>query len=152
MDGNLIMIIVWSAVFLITLIVELSTQALVSIWFTIGAIVAAALTYVPNMPWWGEVIVFIGVSIISYLLIRPYATDKLKSFKSRTNVDSLIGKKGVVIKKISNLEKGEVKINGTIWNAIKREDDKEIDKGAIIEVISIQGNKLLVKMIHKEEN
>ncbi len=152
MDENLIMIIVWAAIFLITLIAEISTEALVSIWFTIGAIFAAALTYVPNMPWWGELIIFIGVSLISFLLIRPYATNKLKKFKSRTNVDSLIGKKGVVIKRISNLERGEVKINNTIWNAIKREDEKEIEEGAIIEVISIQGNKLLVKMTQKEEN
>ncbi len=152
MDENLIMIIVWASIFLITLIVEISTEALVSIWFSIGAIFAAALTYVPNMPWWGEVLVFIGVSLISFLLIRPYATDKLKNIKSRTNVDSLIGKRGIVIKKITNLEKGEVKINSTIWNAIKREEEQEILEGAIIEVISIQGNKLLVKKIKKEEN
>lgn len=152
MDENLIMIIVWAAIFLITLIAEISTEALVSIWFMIGAIFAGALTYVPGMPWWGEVIVFIGVSLISFLLIRPHVTDKLKKIKSRTNVDSLIGKKGVVIKKIGNLEKGEVKINNVIWNAIKRENEKEIEEGAIIEVISIQGNKLLVKMTQKEEN
>ena len=152
MDENLIMIIIWAAIFLITLIAEISTEALVSIWFMIGAIVAGALTYVPSMPWWGEVIVFIGVSLISFLLIRPHVTDKLKKIKSRTNVDSLIGKKGVVIKKIGDLEKGEVKINNVIWNAIKRENEKEIEEGTIIEVISIQGNKLLVKMTQKEEN
>lgn len=150
-DENLIMIIVWAAIFLVALIVEISTEALVSIWFCIGAILAAALTYIPNMPWWGEVIIFAGTSLLSFLIIRPLVNKKLQRIQSKTNVDSLLGKKGIVLKKITTLEKGEVKINDVIWNAIKRENDDDILEGEIIEVISINGNKLLVKKTKKEE-
>ncbi len=147
MDENLIMMIVWVSVFVLSLILELSTEALVSIWFCIGAFVAGALTYIPGMPWWGELIVFVGVSVLSFLVIRPLLNRKLKRIHSRTNVDSLIQKKGVVTKKITTLEKGEVKINDVIWSAVKREPDEDLEVGDVVEVISIQGNKLLVKKI-----
>ncbi len=151
MDINLIMIIIWAFLFLIALLVEIFTEALVSVWFCIGAVVAAALTYVPDMPWWGELIIFLGVSLLSFLIIRPLVNNKLQRIKTKTNVDTLIGKRGVVTKKISTLEKGEVKINDVIWNAIKRDSDDDIKEGDIIEVISIQGNKLLVEKAEKEE-
>ncbi len=151
MDINLIMIIVWASIFLIALIVEISTEALVSVWFCIGAIIAAAVTYIPGMPWWGELIIFLGVSLLSFLIIRPLVNKKLQRIKTKTNVDTIIGKRGVVTKKITTLEKGEVKINDVIWNAIKRDGDKDIEEGDIIEVISIQGNKLLVEKAKKEE-
>ncbi len=151
MDINLIMIIIWAFLFLIALLVEIFTEALVSVWFCIGAVVAAALTYVPDMPWWGELIIFLGVSLLSFLIIRPLVNNKLQRIKTKTNVDTLIGKRGVVAKKISTLEKGEVKINDVIWNAIKRDSDDDIKEGDIIEVISIQGNKLLVEKAEKEE-
>ncbi len=152
MDENLIMIIVWVTIFLITLIAEVSTEALVSIWFTIGAIFAAALTYVPGMPWWGEIIVFAIISLLSFLIIKPLVNKKLQRIKSNTNVDSLLGKKGMVVKKITNLDKGEVKINSVIWNAIKRDSEEDIEKGEVVEIVAIQGNKLLVKKSSKEEN
>lgn len=152
MDENLIMIIVWVTIFLITLIAEISTEALVSIWFTIGAIFAAALTYVPGMPWWGEIIVFAVISLLSFLIIKPLINKKLQRIKSNTNVDSLLGKKGMVVKKITNLDKGEVKINSVIWNAIKRDSEEDIEKGEVVEIVAIQGNKLLVRKSSKEEN
>ncbi len=152
MDENLIMIIVWVTIFLITLIAEISTEALVSIWFTIGAIFAAALTYVPGMPWWGEIIVFAIISLLSFLIIKPLVNKKLQRIKSNTNVDSLLGKKGMVVKKITNLDKGEVKINSVIWNAIKRDSEEDIEKGEVVEIVAIQGNKLLVRKSSKEEN
>lgn len=152
MDENLIMIIVWATIFLITLIAEISTEALVSIWFTIGAIFAAALTYVPGMPWWGEIIVFALISLLSFLIIKPLVSKKLQRIKSNTNVDSLLGRKGLVVKKITNLDKGEVKINSVIWNAIKRDSEEDIEKGEVVEIVAIQGNKLLVRKSSKEEN
>lgn len=151
LDENLIMIIVWAAIFLISLVVELSTDALVSVWFCLGALFAAAVTYIPGMPWWGELLVFLGVSLLSFLIIRPLVRRKLLRMGAKTNVDSLLGKKGVVLKEIAGLEKGEVKIGGLIWSAVQREGEKKIGPGEIVEVISIQGNKLLVKRSQKEE-
>ena len=148
MDENLIMILVWVAVFVASLVFELCTEALVSIWFCVGALVAGVVTYIPGMPWWGELIVFAAVSLISFLIIRPLVNRRMKRIQSRTNVDSIIQKKGIVIKKITTFEKGQVKINDTIWNAIKRDSDDDIENGDVVEVIAIHGNKLLVKKLN----
>lgn len=140
-----IMLIVWAVIFTLALMAELLTEALVSVWFCVGAIVALAITFIPGMPYWGEIIVFVGVSLITFLVLRPILQKKLVHLHSKTNVDTMIGKKGIVVKRITSLEKGEVKINDIIWNAIKRDEDDTIEVDSMVEVISIQGNKLLVK-------
>lgn len=151
MNENLIMLIVWLAVFIVALLVEIYTSALVSVWFCIGALVSLALTFIPGMPYWGEIIVFFVFSLISFLLIRPMVHRSLFRIRSSTNVDEMIHKKGVVIKDITGLEKGEVRVDNVIWTAIKRDQDDPIHQGDVVEVVSIVGNKLLVEKTKKGE-
>lgn len=47
-----IMLIVWAVIFALALMTELLTEALVSVWFCVGAIVAFAITFIPGMPYW----------------------------------------------------------------------------------------------------
>lgn len=147
-DTSIIMLIVWAVVFVAALLAEIFTEALVSVWFCIGALVAGGISFIPGMPFWGSIIVFVGVSALSFLIIRPMVKNKLFRLHSSTNVDSVIGRKCVVTKKITTFEKGEVKLDGVLWSAIKKEADDDIDEGKIVEVISIQGNKLFVKEVH----
>ena len=67
MDQNTIMLIVWLSVFVLALIVEISTDMLVSVWFCIGALVALGVTYIPGTPLWVEILVFFAVTIISLI-------------------------------------------------------------------------------------
>lgn len=147
-DTYIIMVIIWAVVFVAALIAEIFSEALVSVWFCIGAVVALGVSFISEMPFWGSIIVFVGVSSLSFLIIRPLVKDKLFRLHVRTNVDSMIGRKGLVTKKITTLEKGEVKVDGVLWSAIKKESEEDIDIGKIVEVISIQGNKLFVKEVH----
>lgn len=148
MTEEIIMMIVWLAVFLLALLVEIFTEALLSIWFCIGAVFALGVTFIPGMTWWGSLIVFFAISIISFLILKPMVEKNMLRIKSRTNADSLIGKKGILTKSIKDFEKGEVKLDGVLWTAIKRETDDMIQDGAVVEVIAIQGNKLLVKKVN----
>ena len=151
-DENFIMLIVWLSLFVIFLIIELSTEALVSIWFALGTLVALAVTYIPGMPWWGELLVFLGVSLIAFLALRPMIRKSgLKNSQSKTNIDTIIGKKGKVIKAITLLEPGEVKINGVIWTALRRESDADIPVDSIVSVISVTGNRLLVEKVEEKK-
>ncbi len=152
MDENIIMMIVWVSLFIFALLAEIFTDALVSVWFCIGAVLALSVTFIPNMPWWGELIVFLGTSLLSFIIIRPIVNRKLQRIKSRTNIDTILGKKGIVLKKITSLEKGEVKVDSIIWNAIKREDEEDILEGSVVEVLAVNGNKLLVKEINEGGN
>ena len=147
-DTYIIMVIIWAVVFVAALIAEIFSEALVSVWFCVGAVVALGVSFIPGMPFWGSIIVFVGVSALSFLIIRPLVKDKLFRLHAKTNVDSMIGRKGLVTKKITTFEKGEVKVDGVLWSAIKKESEEDIEVGKIVEAISIQGNKLFVKEVH----
>ena len=67
-----------------------------------------------------------------------------RSGQYKTNVDSLIDKKALVIKSIKKYEVGQVKINGVVWSAIS-EDSEDIPKGVEVFVVRVEGVKLVVK-------
>lgn len=147
MDENSIMLIVWLSVFLLALIAELATTALVSVWFCVGALAALAVTYIPGVPWWGETIVFIGVSVLTLLLLRPLSRKMYARKNSKTNVDSLIGEKAKVSKPIGPFEVGEVKVGNVGWRAKSSDSTAAIPPGVTIEILSIQGNTLIVREV-----
>jgi len=140
-----IMLFIWLAVFIIAVIVEAATTELVSIWFALGAIIAVIFACFPNqIPFWVSIIIFFVVSFICFIAIRPVASRYMKRKISKSNVDEIIGKKGLVIKTIAEFNNGEVKVNDLIWTGVSI-DDKTIEKDSIVEVVSIKGNKLVVK-------
>ncbi len=150
MDENIIMLIVWLSVFVVALLVEIFTEALVSCWFCIGAILALCVTFIPGMPYWGEIILFVVGSVLSFFIIRPLVYRNLHRIKSDTNIDAILKRKGVVTKRITDLEWGEVLIDNVYWTAIKRDLDPVIERGEIVEVVSVVGNKLLVRKTEKK--
>lgn len=146
-----IMIIVWLSVFVIALVSEIATDALVSIWFCVGSLVALAVTFIPGMTWWGELIVFLLASIITFFSIRPFAKKFLYRNHSSTNIDNIIGKKGIITKEVTFFDYGEVKVNGVIWTAAKYEGSENLKVNDPVEVVAVDGNKLIVKVLEKKE-
>ena len=136
--------IVWLVLLVLMIIIEAAGPALVSVWFAVGALVSMIVSFIPKVPWWVEVIVFFAVSLISFFAIRPILRKRMKRDVIQSNVDSLVGKSGKVTEDILPLDGGEVKINDVIWRANSL-DDKLIEKDSIVEVVSINGNKLIVK-------
>lgn len=151
-DENTIMMIVWLSIFVVALVAELATTALVSVWFCIGALVALSVTYIPGMPWWGEMIVFLGVSALFLAFLRPITNKLLLRRNPKTNVAVIIGRKGIVTKDITEFEYGEVKVSGTYWTGMLAEGEKELKKDTPIVVMGIEGNKLIVKELLKKES
>ena len=139
--------IVWLALFVITLLIEASGPAIVSIWFSVGALIALIVSFIPGVQWWIEVIVFAVVSVATLIALRPM----IKRFTGRnsikTNVDSFVGKKGYVIEDITLLKPGAVKIGDVSWTAIPVNEDDKILEEEIIEVVAVNGNKLIVKKV-----
>lgn len=61
------------------------------------------------------------------------------------NVDSMIGQKAVVTQKITELEPSLIKLHDVEWTA-ETADKKTIEKGTIVKVLDIIGNKVKVKV------
>ena len=103
--------IIWLALMIIMVIVECMGPALVSIWFAAGALVSlilSLLSFIPNVtiPWWVQVIVFIVVSAITLLALRPLSKRCLKRNTINSNVDSLVGKRGLLEEEIKPFSEG----------------------------------------------
>ena len=88
--------LVWLGMFVLSLILEASTEALVSIWFAAGALVSLGCSFIPGLPYWGEVIIFFAISLIAFFAIRPFLTRFQRRKRTPTNVDALIGSKGIM--------------------------------------------------------
>ena len=147
--------IVWLALMIIMVIVECMGPALVSIWFAAGALVSLILSLfslIPGVtiPWWVQVIVFVVVSAITLLALRPLSKRYLKRNTISSNVDSLVGKRGLLEEEIKPFEPGVCKINDVSWTAISTNGKETIAVKSVVEVVAIQGNKLLVKKVEEK--
>ncbi len=136
--------IVWLALMIAAIGVEAASTALLSIWFVAGSLAALVISFIPGIAWWVELIVAIAVSIACFLAIRPFLKKFMRKEITKSNVDSLIGKCGILSKGCDHLQLGEVKVNGINWSVAPSEE-KEIKKGKEVIVVAVKGNTLLVK-------
>lgn len=80
---------------------------------------------------------------LAYIVVgRKFVRGKLAIQTKATNIDRLINQKGVVVKKITSQQPGQVKIEGEIWRA---EADGEIGSGESVMIKSVSGVTLQVK-------
>lgn len=139
----------WLMIFIVLLIIEIFTMGLTTIWFAGGALIA----FVAGVIGFGtavQVIVFLVVSIILLVMTRPIAVKYFNQERQKTNAESLIGQRALVLEDVDTLKAvGRVEINGQEWSAKTDEPDGKIPKDTIVVVEGIQGVKLIVK--EKEE-
>ena len=139
---------IWLGVVAVTLIIEFITMELVSIWLSIGALVAMILAAC-GVGYEIQLIVMVVVSIGCILGLRKITLKFLNRNKDKTNVDMLIGTKTRLISDITEDQPGSVKINGIVWSAVT-ENLEEIQKDSFVEIEKIEGNKLVVKKVENE--
>lgn len=142
-----IMLIIWGVIFVGTLILELLTADIDTIWFCLSSLVCTVLAAF-KLHYLIQIGVFIVLSIILMLLTRPLTRKMMNREIVKTNSDKVIGTLGVVITKFSDDEIGEVKADGQIWRAINREGASFEEKEKVI-VEGISGNKLIVQKLNK---
>ena len=149
MTLNTAMIFVWLGIAIVALIIELNTTDLSSICATVGGAITAIVAIWCHIIW-VQIIIFLVISILGILLIRPYVKRYVKRNEIETNVDSLIGKKAICVDDIGPDNVGACKIDGKIWSAIAKDESDIINAGQKVEVLSIDGVKLIVRPLDKE--
>lgn len=136
------MLLVWLIIIVAAFVIEIYTQDLVTIWFSLGALIAF-LSGLVGLPDWAQIIVFIASSGILLLLTRPIAMKYMVKNTVKTNADRLVGKRARVTKRVSLNERGEVFIDGKYWLAFTQEEEAfEVDEQSM--VLAIEGVKLLI--------
>jgi membrane protein implicated in regulation of membrane protease activity len=139
--------IVWLILAIVLAIVELATLGLVTIWFAIGAVVACFASYF-GADMVAQLVLFVVVSGVILLVVRPMAEKHVNKMVKKTNIDALTGRKLIVKDEIDNLRgTGKVDIDGSTWLASSDIDAVTIGKGEEVEVIKVVGARVIVKRV-----
>lgn len=135
---------IWLIVFVVMLVGELATTALVSVWFCGGALFALVGNML-GLSVTAQLFIFVFSSLVLFILTRPFSKKIFKKDKLKTNVDSIIGKRAVVTEKINNEEcSGAIIIEGKVWTA-RSAEDRIIEPKESVTIQEIQGVKAIVK-------
>ena len=139
--------VVWFALMVFFIFLEVSTVALVSTWFAVGSL-GAMIAAICGGPVWLQCVLFFVISLVLLLLLRRVLRKYFTPRLVKTNVDSVIGMEGLVMAKIDNAyASGQVKLGGMEWSA-RSTSGEVIEPGERIRVDRIEGVKVFVTPIN----
>ena len=140
----------WLALLILFTVMEGVTVGLTSIWFAAGALCALICTLI-GLNLWIQIAVFMIVSALCLMAVRPLIQKHLNSNVEPTNADRILGGVAIVTENIHNLEgQGAISIGGLTWSA-RSEHDVPIPAGTLVRTLRIEGVKVYVEEL-KEEN
>ena len=135
--------LVWFILMIVFVVTEVATVGLVSVWFAVGAL-AATVTALLGGELWLQAVLFAVVSGALLALLRPFARKFFQPKLTKTNVDAVVGSRGVVLEEINNLGPcGRVKLDAMEWSARSTGGDV-IPAGTVVCVDRVEGVKLFV--------
>jgi membrane protein implicated in regulation of membrane protease activity len=135
--------LMWLIIAVFTLVTEIISLGLTSIWFTVGAAVAAIAALL-GAKLWLQILLFMVISTVMLVAMRPIAKKYLKVGSVKTNAESYIGRIEKVRTTIDNdAGTGMLKMGDVEWRAVS-EDGSVIPEGTYVKIQKIEGTKLFV--------
>jgi membrane protein implicated in regulation of membrane protease activity len=108
-----------------------------------GALAAAGSSLVFG-PLWAHGVVFLVVSVLLLVGVRPALRRRLTSGKGMPEpMKALEGKSALVLDRVARHE-GQVKLNGQVWTARPLNDNDVYQPGDLVTVIHIDGATAVV--------
>jgi membrane protein implicated in regulation of membrane protease activity len=94
----------------------------------------------------------IGLLLASILCVlyvalgRRWVRDRLRSHKTATNVDALVGQRGIVTRRVAEHEPGQVKVKDETWRAVPATGSSgPFEPGHVVTVAGVEGVTLQVR-------
>ncbi len=141
---------IWLLIAVGAFAVEMATpSALVSIWFAVGAVVSALLANTINNDVI-EILIFVVVSGISFVVFRPLIMKYVKVKVENTNADRLIGYRGRLSEAITKEKWGALEISGLRYS-VSSKNQEVIDENQWVEVVALKGARLIVEKTNEGE-
>lgn len=134
------MLYTWLLIVVLLGVLEIMTTNLVSIWFVISGLLAMVISLFTD-----SLYIQIGVFVLVGVLLIPMSKriyKKINTKKVCTNLDRVIGMKGIATSDITKNTIGEVKVGGKLWSSYSSHD---IKKDEYVKVLAIDGVKLKVE-------
>lgn len=135
------MTVVWLVAIGVLVLIELLTYGLYFAALAVAAVVPLILSLI-GAPVWIQALGFLAAAIVALFYVRPLIRKWQGEKPERmTNVDSLIGKQGIVLEEVTD-RSGQIKIWGEVWTA--RSTDP-IPEGVKVVVEQVDGASLIVR-------
>ena len=135
----------WVAIIILAVIIEATTDQLISIWFVPGALICTIMDFLNVGIVW-QVLVFLLASVAGIVFGRKHLLKFKPDNSTKTNIDAIIGEKCVVTEKIDNFAGcGQAKVKGQIWSARGLGEDDVFEKGEVLRIVAIEGVKIICK-------
>jgi membrane protein implicated in regulation of membrane protease activity len=109
-----------------------------------GALAAAGFSWLLRLPVWADGAVFLLVSMLLLVLVRPVLRRGLTSGKGiRVGLQALEGKSALVLDRVAR-DEGQVKLDGQVWTARPLNDSDVFEPGELVTVMHIDGATAVV--------
>ncbi len=141
---------VWMILAALFVIAEIFTAGFFLLWFGVGAAVAGVLDILGLGAGW-QWASFLIISIVLFAISRKFADKLTKEQPPGIGADRFIGKQGIVLEIIDSAKNtGRVRIDTDEWRALG-EGEEIIPEGTKVEVIRVEGTRLVVNPIKEED-
>jgi membrane protein implicated in regulation of membrane protease activity len=109
-----------------------------------GALAAAGSSWALDWPIWADGAVFLVVSILLLVLVRPALRRRFTAGQGLPEpAKALEGKSALVLDRVARHE-GQVKLDGEVWTARPLNDDDVYEAGDHVTVVHIDGATAVV--------
>ncbi len=140
---------VWIGIGVLCMIIEIFTPGFFFMSVGLGALLTGLISLIlPGTVW--QILFFAVITFIGFTFTRKLSRKIMSKSSEETNIYALKGQIGKVVKEIPVDGRGYVKIEGEEWSA-KSSTNILIKVGHKVEILSVTGNKLIVKEIVEEE-
>jgi membrane protein implicated in regulation of membrane protease activity len=109
-----------------------------------GALAAALTSWLTEPPVWVDGAVFLVVSVLLLVLVRPALRRRLTpATMPRLGIEALQGKTALVLERVTR-DEGQVKLDGQVWTARPLNEDDVYEPGEPVTVTHIDGATAVV--------
>jgi membrane protein implicated in regulation of membrane protease activity len=109
-----------------------------------GALAASATAWLTDWPILGDGVVFLLVSVLLVVLVRPAVRRRMTPGKVPVmGIKALEGKRAMVLDRVAR-DEGQVKLDGQVWTARPLNDADVYEPGEAVTVMHIDGATAVV--------
>ncbi|WP_368834469.1 NfeD family protein [Mycobacterium intracellulare] len=108
-----------------------------------GALAAALTSWLLDSPVWVDGAVFLVVSVLLLVVVRPPLRRRLTPNVPRLGIEALEGKTALVLERVAR-DNGQVKLDGQVWTARPLDENDVYEPGEPVTVMQIEGATAVV--------
>lgn len=142
-SGRMPAAVIWLIFALVLAGAEALTGHLFLVMLAGGALAASASSALTDWPVWANGAVFLVVSVLLLVLVRPPLRRRLTPGMPHIGIRALEGKRALVLHRVDR-DEGQVKLDGDVWTARPLNDGDVYEPGDSVTVIHIQGATAVV--------